>query len=254
MVWVRQALGPFWGFLCGWWTWLYSIVDVAIYPTLFVGYLSRLIEVSGNQAAIADHPLLKWSLGLVLIVPMTWLNVRGAKPVGAASVLFTFLILAPFAAMIAIGLPFALGHPGLIVAPFAAPGKAVGEALGSGLFVVMWNYLAWDSMSTIAEEVDEPKRAFPKAIAIALPMVVLSYLIPAAIGAAWFRDPAKWTDGSWAAVAEAVGGRWLMVWVTLGDPPRFVSGSLRSRRPRHDAACHDAGSPSVWHALGRDPR
>ena len=36
--WVKYALGTRWGFYEGWWTWLYTFVDLAIYPVLFVTY------------------------------------------------------------------------------------------------------------------------------------------------------------------------------------------------------------------------
>jgi amino acid transporter len=36
--WVKYALGNRWGFYEGWWTWLYTFVDLAIYPVLFVIY------------------------------------------------------------------------------------------------------------------------------------------------------------------------------------------------------------------------
>jgi hypothetical protein len=38
--WVKYALGAKWGFYEGWWTWLYTFVDLAIYPVLFVQYAS----------------------------------------------------------------------------------------------------------------------------------------------------------------------------------------------------------------------
>src|SRR2546425_12945504 len=38
VTWVRRAFGPFWSFQVGWWSWLDSFVDVAIYPALFVEY------------------------------------------------------------------------------------------------------------------------------------------------------------------------------------------------------------------------
>ena len=40
--WVRRALGPFWGFQEAWLSLAASIFDMAIYPALFVEYLSRL--------------------------------------------------------------------------------------------------------------------------------------------------------------------------------------------------------------------
>src|SRR5579871_2156526 len=42
-VWVRRALGPFWGFQEGWLSLSASVFDMAIYPTTFVLYLSRVV-------------------------------------------------------------------------------------------------------------------------------------------------------------------------------------------------------------------
>ena len=43
--WVKYALGTRWGFYEGWWTWLYTFVDLAIYPVLFVQYASFFFPV-----------------------------------------------------------------------------------------------------------------------------------------------------------------------------------------------------------------
>jgi len=40
--WVRRAMGNFWGFQEAWLSLVASIFDMAIYPTLFVLYLTRL--------------------------------------------------------------------------------------------------------------------------------------------------------------------------------------------------------------------
>ncbi len=40
--WVRRAMGDFWGFQEAWLSLVASIFDMAIYPTLFVLYLTRL--------------------------------------------------------------------------------------------------------------------------------------------------------------------------------------------------------------------
>src|ERR1700677_3162199 len=41
-VWVRRAMGPFWGFQEAWLSFAASIFDMAIYPVIFVLYLSRV--------------------------------------------------------------------------------------------------------------------------------------------------------------------------------------------------------------------
>lgn len=45
-VWVTRALGPAPGFMCAWLSWLYSIVDAALYPLLFATYLSKYVEMT----------------------------------------------------------------------------------------------------------------------------------------------------------------------------------------------------------------
>ncbi|MGB7133749.1 MAG: amino acid permease, partial [Acidobacteriaceae bacterium] len=59
-VWVRRALGPFWGYQEAWLSLAASVFDMAIYPTLFVLYLSRLFPAwtSGWHGAA-------WELGLI---------------------------------------------------------------------------------------------------------------------------------------------------------------------------------------------
>src|SRR3982750_998125 len=34
--WVKRALGLRWAFFEGWWTWLYTFADLAIYPVMFM--------------------------------------------------------------------------------------------------------------------------------------------------------------------------------------------------------------------------
>src|SRR5919109_3325168 len=41
VTWTTRAFGPFWGFQVGWWSWLDSFVDVAVYPPVFGQYLGH---------------------------------------------------------------------------------------------------------------------------------------------------------------------------------------------------------------------
>ena len=97
VVWVQRAFGRFWGFQEGWLSWLCSFADNALYPVMFLDYLAYL---RGDMA-----PLERWLIGAALIAAITWLNVRGIRLVGLSSIIFTFIVLAPFAALIAFGAP-----------------------------------------------------------------------------------------------------------------------------------------------------
>src|ERR1700745_4458813 len=48
-VWVRRALGPFWGFQEAWLSLAASVFDMAIYPTIFLDYFARFWPAA-NQA------------------------------------------------------------------------------------------------------------------------------------------------------------------------------------------------------------
>ena len=58
-VWVRRALGPFWGFQEAWLSLCASVFDMAIYPTLFLLYWGRLWPRAVNSYAfpIAGHSI-----------------------------------------------------------------------------------------------------------------------------------------------------------------------------------------------------
>ena len=74
-VWVRRALGPFWGYQEGWLSLSASVFDMALYPTIFVAYLTRF-----NPDLTAGPRAYLWSL-LVVAVCCAW-NLRGAPAVG----------------------------------------------------------------------------------------------------------------------------------------------------------------------------
>src|SRR6185312_7161440 len=68
--WVQRAFGNFWAFQNGWLTWLYSLVDMAIYPVLFLQYFGYFLpELS---------PVLRYVIMLAVIWVAAGVNLRGA--------------------------------------------------------------------------------------------------------------------------------------------------------------------------------
>jgi amino acid transporter len=55
-VWVRRAMGPFWGFQEAWLSLVASIFDMAIYPTLFVAYFGQLFPVATQGHWASSSP------------------------------------------------------------------------------------------------------------------------------------------------------------------------------------------------------
>lgn len=213
--WVKKALGPFWGFQEGWWSWVTSFVDMAIYPVLFADYLSTLLVQQFNSHAL-ENEWVHWAVTLVVIWVFTAINIRGSKTVGDSSNWFGVFILAPFLVMSVIGIFRLVQNPVKVWEPFIPPDSTFLGAFGVGLFVVMWNYLGWDGVSTVSEEIDDPKRNYPRALALTIPLVTLAYLLPVVAGLAVATDWSGWTAGYFPEVAAQIGGQWLGAWLAIG--------------------------------------
>ncbi len=194
-VWVRRAMGPFWGFQEAWLSLTASIFDMAIYPTVFVLYLGRLWPV-----ATQGHRGLAIAATMV-VVCLLW-NLYGAKAVGDGSVMMGVLLLSPFVLITV----YALAHH-----PVASPAPLNKGDFLTGILVAMWNYMGWDNASTVANEVENPQKTYPRVMMLALAAIFLSYVIP--VAAVWRTRISTdiWATGSWADIASIVAGPWLGV-------------------------------------------
>ena len=205
--WVDRAFGRFWAFQNGWLTWMYSLVDMAIYPVLFNQYLRFFAPKFFSR--------FEWMVSLAVIWIATAINLRGSVRVGRASIIAGSFVMFGFLAMSIAGLP-RMSH--IPWQPFASEtGKGIG-GLAVGISIALWNYIGWDNASTVEGEVKDPSRTYPRALAIALPFVTIGYLIPllVALGA---TDWTTWAEGGWphiAAVASGSAGRWIAIWIALG--------------------------------------
>jgi amino acid transporter len=207
--WVKRAFGRSWGFANGWLSWMYSLIDMAIYPVLFLQYLRFLTGDLSRWHA--------WALALVLIWGATWLNLRGTRTVGLASGWFAAAVLLPFVLLAG----FSLAHwiaagpsAAFRAAPFHAPGGSFLGVLGIGISQSIWNYSGWDNASTVGGEIEESGRTYPRALLRALPLVAGVYvlaIVPALAVTVW----TTWGDGAWPAIASAVAGRWLAAWIAV---------------------------------------
>lgn len=201
-VWVRRAMGTFWGFQESWLSLVASVFDMAIYPTLFLAYLVRLVPWFA-----VGHRGLAVQLGLIGVC-VVW-NLAGAEAVGSGSELMLLVLLGPFALLTT----WAVFHPPTSI---AAPPLPPGGSLLAGILICMWNFMGWDNASTVAAEVDRPQRTYPLAMLTAVALVTAVYMVPIAAMMRTHIAPAEWTTGSWADLAARVAGPWLRVLIVCG--------------------------------------
>jgi amino acid transporter len=167
---------------------------MALYPVLFTEYLRWFFpSLTGGSA---------WIVSLAVIWGAAATNLRGALPVGRISIWAGSFVLLAFAAMAVFAVPHMHHAPWT---PFMNAGSTVGAGLAVGLSTALWNYIGWDNASTVQGEVIDASRSYPRALLVALPLVMLAYFVPILPTLA-ATDGTKWVDGSWPSIAASATG------------------------------------------------
>ncbi|KAH6765852.1 Amino acid permease family protein [Perilla frutescens var. hirtella] len=205
VIWAERAFGPFFGSLMGTWKFLSGVINIAAFPALCINYLKRIFPIfeSGTPRTLAI---------LISTLLLSILNYTGLTIVGYVAVALGLISLAPFIIMSLIAIPqirprrwISLGQAGV---------KKDWNLFFNTLF---WNLNFWDNISTMAGEVENPKKTFPLALLCAVIFTCLGYIIPlVAVAGAVEVDQALWETGFMADAARMISGKWLKIWIEIG--------------------------------------
>ncbi len=217
-VWVRRGLGDFWGFQEGWWTICYTAVDMAIYPVLFVNYLSFFVPalaIDGDGNADSFTFFARWAVCASLIFIGFLVNYSGVKNVGYNAIFNAGLVLLPFILFSVSGLSFGPQNP-ISEIQRGLSMETNGALIAVGLATVLWNYCGWDNVGTFAGEVGDPSKNYPRALLTALPITVCAYLFPILAGISVTTDAAFWNEATgFPAIANELGIPWLGILIAV---------------------------------------
>lgn len=202
--WVKNALGMRFGFYEGWWTWLYTFIDLAIYPVMFIQYATFFFPwMVTYQIPVC----------LVFVWLSALINILGIVQVGRASMILSVAVLGPFVIL----LIAALMHHSLnthMPAPSVSHLKF--PALAMALYTVMWNCLGWDNVTTYAGEVEKPVRSYLISVFSAFALVIVIYFVVILIAQQSGINPKVLSDNRFPALGEMIGGHWLGALIAIG--------------------------------------
>ena len=202
--WSRAALGDFWGFLAGWWNWCASFLLGAGSAVLFTDYIKFFFpQVTGWR-----HYLV--CVGIIAVI--AYVNVRGIGMVGRVATVLEVAILLPVAAMCLMSVR--LWHHNPFV-PLIPPHKPMFQVFGIGLALGIWLYSGYEQLSTVAEEVEDPQRTYPRALAWVVPLSIATYFVPSACALAALGNWQQWTTGYFSEAARLIGGPGLGFAITI---------------------------------------
>jgi amino acid transporter len=202
--WVRAAFGDFWGFQAGWWNWTASFLLSSAYAVLATDYLSFYFPA-----------IVGWKHYLVsvfIIGVIAWINVRGIQMVGAVSTILEVFVLLVVAALCVIAATKWQHNP---FAPLVPPHVPKFQVFGAGLALGLWLYSGYEQVSSVAEEVENPQRSYPRALAIVVPLSIATYFLPTLFSLAALGDWQKWHTGYFSDAAQLIGGPWLSFAMTI---------------------------------------
>jgi amino acid transporter len=193
--WTRTAFGDFWGFLAGWWNWCASFLLGALYAVLFTDYIAFYFP----QLTGWKH----YCVAVLVIALITYINVRGIRVVGDVATVLEITILAAVLLMCIMSVPKWHLNPFVPVVP---PHKPLFDVFGVGLALGLWLYAGYEQVSSVAGEVENPQRSYPRALAWVVPLSMATYLLPTACSLAAVGNWQQWHAGYFSDLARAIGG------------------------------------------------
>jgi amino acid transporter len=196
--WVRAGFGDFWGFQAGWWNWSASFLQVAAYAVLTTDYLSFYFPAIVHW----KHYL----VSLIIIGVIAWINVRGIRTVGAVSTVLEIFVLLVVAALCVIAAAKWHHNP---FTPLVPPHVPPFQVFGVGLALGLWLYSGYEQVSSVAEEVENPQRSYPLALALVVPLSIATYFLPTMFSLAALGNWQQWHTGYFSDAAQLIGGPWL---------------------------------------------
>jgi APA family basic amino acid/polyamine antiporter len=182
-VYLRDAYGPLAAFLTGWTSFVAGFSGaVAVSAVVLADYLGRFVPAAGDRTALFAVPLGPIQLTLspqtgvavAAIVLVSLVHRRGVGPGRIfGNVLATLKVLA-LLLFIAVGFAIGTGSAG----HFTSVGGEVAPASWLlALIPVMFSYSGWNAAAYVAEEIRDPGRNAPRALAIGTGAVVAIYLL-----------------------------------------------------------------------------
>jgi APA family basic amino acid/polyamine antiporter len=181
-VYLREAFGPPAAFLTGWTSFVAGFSGAIAASALgLADYVGRFLPAAGDATPIVSLPLPLLNLvvspkalvALTAIAALSWVHLRGLGP--GRVVQNTLALLKTLGLVAFVAAAFTVGHGN--ASHLSGAGQPMG---GTGwllaLVPVMFTYSGWNAATYLAEEIREPGRNVPRALALGTGTVILIYV------------------------------------------------------------------------------
>jgi APA family basic amino acid/polyamine antiporter len=178
-VYLTRAYGPTWGFITGWVSFFAGFsAPIAISALAFSEYLSAIVPAINTRWSVAGVELgANQLLASCLIAAFTVLNVFGIQRVARIQNLLTGLKIAVLFAFLGLGFLAGRGdwaHFGEDAVRTSTTPLA--QQFAISLFWIYVSYSGWNAATYVAEEIRNPSRTLPVALALGTTLVAALYV------------------------------------------------------------------------------
>jgi len=249
-VYLRESFGGLAAFLTGWTSFVAGFSGaIAAGAVGVAAYLDRLVPGAADTAVLAAFHLgplavavsVRSVVAIAVIVSLALVHARGLGPGRVIQNVLTVLKVGALAIFVIAGLS---------IAPHGPPAVALAAPPGGGwrmwllaLVPVMFSYAGWNAAVYVAEEIREPERNLPRALAAGTVAVVAIYL---ALNALYLRVVPR------AAMAGAIGVGELAAGRLFGSAAATLFAALAIVIILGSLSAMTLAGPRIYFAMARD--
>ncbi|MCL6581356.1 MAG: APC family permease, partial [Firmicutes bacterium] len=234
---TQRSLNPHLGLLAGW----AIMLDYMLMPLL-----SYVVAAIFGATLLPGVGYWVWIITALAIV--TVVNILGVKSLANVTqvlVVFMFLVLIYFVVSAVVGLGRGVGAGTLLsLAPFYTQGTFNWSSIIAGTAIACFSFLGFDAVTTLSEEVKNPRASISKATVLSCFIVGVLFILQAYLAQLIWPDFATIPDldAAFYFVAGRVGGQALSVLLTLAIMAACLANALDAQ----------AGAARLLYGMGRD--
>jgi APA family basic amino acid/polyamine antiporter len=181
---LKEAYGPFWGFLFGWASFLIIMSGgLAALAAGFGEYLGSFLPFFSTENVLVTVPLGRWSwaanggqlAGALALAFLTAINYFGVKQGAVFQNVITLLKVGSIVVLAGAGMMVPARARADLFAPL--PQGNLLAAMGVGMIAVFWSYDGWYGVTNVAGEMRDPGRNLPRSLLAGSVAVIFLYLV-----------------------------------------------------------------------------
>lgn len=201
--WVNAAFGARFSFVLIGADFITYVLDLAIYPVLFVSYMQDI----ETDPLLKTNPYLNYGLPIAFCVVILIMNLFGVDFISSVSSVLAIAIFLPFVVIFFWCASTGRMHPSdwVVLPPGEWNAKKIGE-ISTAFNVILWSYTGCDSIGQILEDLRDLNQNLMKTLVGGIFLTILTYLVAVIGPLSLDPDFSNWDDGYFSVLAAKLGG------------------------------------------------